>query len=118
MRPVKQMKIEIRCVFLANLRGYAGVAQLVEHQLPKLRVVSSSLIARFTKSPGEARFFRGQVIYWRAFRVVVERRVVDSCFCRCGGGGNVAWIGLQCTEEEVRACRERDEHEEECPLQP
>ena len=30
----------------ARLGGYAGVAQLVEHQLPKLRVASSSLVAR------------------------------------------------------------------------
>src|SRR5262249_34368824 len=29
----------------------AGVAQLVEHQLPKLRVASSSLVARFEKGP-------------------------------------------------------------------
>lgn len=28
-------------------RHHAGVAQLVEHQLPKLRVVGSSPIARF-----------------------------------------------------------------------
>jgi hypothetical protein len=32
---------------------HAGVAQLVEHQLPKLRVVSSNLIARFEKSPAQ-----------------------------------------------------------------
>jgi hypothetical protein len=29
--------------------GYAGVAQLVEHQLPKLRVVGSSPIARSSR---------------------------------------------------------------------
>ena len=35
-------------VWLSHL---AGVAQLVEHQLPKLRVASSSLVARFDESP-------------------------------------------------------------------
>ncbi len=34
----------------------AGVAQLVEHQLPKLRVASSSLVSR-SRSPGKT--FRG-----------------------------------------------------------
>ena len=29
--------------------GYAGIAQLVEHQLPKLRVASSSLVSRSNK---------------------------------------------------------------------
>ena len=29
------------------------VAQLVEHQLPKLRVASSSLVSRFGESPGD-----------------------------------------------------------------
>ena len=32
-------------------RLHAGVAQLVEHQLPKLRVVGSSPIARSQKAP-------------------------------------------------------------------
>jgi hypothetical protein len=31
----------------ATIHAAAGVAQLVEHQLPKLRVVGSSPIARF-----------------------------------------------------------------------
>ncbi len=34
-----------------KLRSNAGVAQLVEHQLPKLRVVGSNPIARFMTSP-------------------------------------------------------------------
>jgi hypothetical protein len=34
----------------------AGVAQLVEHQLPKLRVVGSSPIARYAESPGHGAF--------------------------------------------------------------
>jgi hypothetical protein len=33
---------------------HAGVAQLVEHQLPKLRVVGSSPIARFHENPAQA----------------------------------------------------------------
>ena len=41
----------------ATIHAAAGVAQLVEHQLPKLRVVGSSPIARFTKKPREARLF-------------------------------------------------------------
>ena len=32
-------------------KRFAGVAQLVEHQLPKLRVVGSSPIARFIEKP-------------------------------------------------------------------
>ena len=35
---------------------HAGVAQLVEHQLPKLRVVGSSPIARSQKGPGNRAF--------------------------------------------------------------
>jgi hypothetical protein len=31
----------------ARISLHAGVAQLVEHQLPKLRVASSSLVSRF-----------------------------------------------------------------------
>ena len=31
----------------ARMTAFAGVAQLVEHQLPKLRVASSSLVSRF-----------------------------------------------------------------------
>ena len=43
-------------VFKLGWRHRAGVAQLVEHQLPKLRVVSSSLIARSYESPGDEAF--------------------------------------------------------------
>ena len=34
----------------------AGVAQLVERRLPKPKVTSSSLVARFTESPGNGAF--------------------------------------------------------------
>ncbi len=36
---------------------YAGVAQLVEHQLPKLRVASSNLVSRSISEPYVMRIF-------------------------------------------------------------
>ena len=36
---------------MARIQARAGVAQLVEHQLPKLRVASSSLVARLGSKP-------------------------------------------------------------------
>src|SRR5205823_6345286 len=38
--------------------SYAGIAQLVEHQLPKLRVAGSSPVPRSQKSPGNQGFSR------------------------------------------------------------
>ena len=71
---------------------HAGVAQLVEHQLPKLRVVGSSPIARFDESlparersaepcrPGRAqgRCVRRLVRVLRAHRGHLEARVAEG----------------------------------------
>ena len=57
-----QGRVALRgCPALNRFRSIAGVAQLVEHQLPKLRVAGSSPVARFLErpSPESTYSFRG-----------------------------------------------------------
>gem|GEM_PF-4375113 len=43
----KKLVLKQACVYVRIFPGYAGVAQLVEHHLAKVRVASSNLVSRF-----------------------------------------------------------------------
>ncbi len=53
-----------------EINSYAGVAQLVEHQLPKLRVASSNLVSR---SISEAHIMR---VLLRVRSCATERKIL------------------------------------------
>jgi hypothetical protein len=59
-----QGRVALRgCPALNRFRSIAGVAQLVEHQLPKLRVAGSNPVARFDESLRQQRCL-GLLAWW------------------------------------------------------